>query len=210
MGRLAESRRRGVGAGRKGRGGAYKGDMRDYGSARLATFQNAPCALFLKVAGIWKVPESNPIFSKSDFMYGVLCVFGLRPQPRRWHCGASDANYMSVRFREAQVLPLLAKATARSRMAARLRATRAPAGFLCRILFWRARRLREFHEGDRGGRIAENLFQRAHGESFSAPVSRSIALSASGAGMDIPAASLMHLICVNTGLKSPSSSPVAP
>ena len=27
--------------------------------------------------------------------------------------------------------------------------------------------------------------------------------------MDIPAASLMHLICVNTGLKSPSSSPVA-
>ena len=138
MGRLAESRRRGVGAGRKGRGGAYKGDMRDYGSARLATFQNAPCALFLKVAGIWKVPESNPIFSKSDFMYGVLCVFGLRPQPRRWHCGASDANYMSVRFREAQVLPLLAKATARSRMAARLRATRAPAGFLCRILFWRA------------------------------------------------------------------------
>ena len=52
-------------------------------------------------------------------------------------------------------------------------------------------------------------FSAAHGESFSAPVSRSIALSASGAGMDIPAASLMHLICVNTGLKSPSSSPVA-
>ena len=74
VGRLAESRRRGVGAGRKGRGGAYKGDMRDYGSARLAIFQNAPCALFLKVAGIWKVPESNPIFSKSDFMYGVLCL----------------------------------------------------------------------------------------------------------------------------------------
>ena len=90
VGRLAESRRRGVSADREGRGGTYKRDMRDYGSARFATFLNVPCALFLKVAEIWKVSEVNSISSKSDFMYGILCMFGLRPQPRRWHCGAPE------------------------------------------------------------------------------------------------------------------------